>query len=376
MPSCSAKLAPAVLAAAVVSTWAACGGSPSDPDDLPPVVQSISPNFGPIAGGGEITVNGANFTTAATVSIGGQPATDVTVPSIGVIVARVPVAAGPGPADVVVTTEAGSGTLAGGFNYLSPPDNTPPSILAIVIQGSRPNEPPDFADLNETVSISAQVADPETPSDQLQYQWSAATGTFFGEGQNVTWQAPGASDTPLPVTIELRVVERYGQDGIFQHEATATRALSLHDSVRELGDMARGFLTEFSKPQTNQDWRDIMKDFDLAGGTCADPGAIEEEKSQVIAHYTNFFMHNYQIGPATVNVNFGSHCPVRNRAGDACIAVPVFWDSTDERTGKRAQTQGVDRLASAYSKTTSRWWLCSSDLVETKGSLGHSLYAR
>jgi len=373
MSSHAIRLAVAVLAAATMAT---CGGSPSEPDDLSPVVQSISPNFGPIAGGSEITVHGVHFTAATTLTIGGQAATDVAVPSADVIIAKVPAAGGAGPADVVVTSEAGSGTLTGGFNYLSPPDNVPPTIMAIVIQGGRPNEPPDFADLNETVSISAQVSDPETASDQLEYQWTALVGTIVGEGQTVSWHAPDASETPLPVAIELRVIERYGQDGIFQHEATAARTLSLHDSVREVGNMARRFLDEFSQPQTNKDWRDIMMDFDLAGGTCAEPGAIAEERLQVTAHYTNFVMHNYDIGPATASVNFGSHCAVRNRPGDACVGVPVYWDSTDTRTGKRAQTNGVDRLSAAYSEMASRWWLCSSDLVESKGSLGHSIYAR
>lgn len=367
----------AALALLAAVTLVRCGGNPSGPDDLKPIVQSVSPNVGPIAGGGEITVRGLNFTAGTTLSIGGQAAIDVAMPSADTITAKVPAAGGAGAADVVATNEHGAGTLAGGFNYLSPPDNTPPTITAIVIQGSRPNEPPDFADLHETVSLSAQVSDPETAADQLEYQWTALAGTIVGEGPNVSWQAPDASETtPVAVAIELRVIERYGQDNIFQHEAMATRTLSLHDSVREVGDMARRFLTEFSKPNPSDDWREIMIDFDLAGGTCADPGAIEEEKGQVITHYTNFVMHNYEIDPATVNVNFGSHCALRNRAGDACTGVPVFWDSTDKRTGKRAQTQGIDRLAAAYSKTASRWWLCSSDLVETEGSLGHSIYAR
>jgi hypothetical protein len=364
----------AVLTLLTALFAAGCGGNPSEPDDLRPVVQSISPNFGPITGGSAITVHGLNFTGPITLTIGGQAATDVAVPSADVITAKVPAAAGAGPADVVVSSGTGTGTLTGGFNYLAPPDNSPPSITAIVIQGNRPNEPPDFADLNEAISISAQVNDPETASDQMRYEWTAAVGSFSGEGQTVTWQAPATAETPLPVAIEVRVVERYGQDGIFEHVVTATRILSLHDSAREVGDMARRFLTEFSKPQSNQDWRDIMKDFDLAGGTCLRPSAIEEEKQQVITHYTNFVMHEYEIGPATVSVNFGSICAVRARPGDACVGVPVYWDSTDTRTNKRAQTTGVDRLSAAYAEHAARWWLCSSDLVGS--SLGHSIYGR
>jgi hypothetical protein len=67
------------------------------------------------------------------------------------------------------------------------------------------------------------------------------------------------------VDLTLRVVEPYGVNGTLQHEVTRGHPLSLHDSPRELGDMARRFLTEFSQPQTNQDWRSVMRDFDLEG---------------------------------------------------------------------------------------------------------------
>jgi hypothetical protein len=50
-----------------------------------------------------------------------------------------------------------------------PPANAAPSITAIAVQGSRRNEPPNFADVSESVAVSATVTDPETPLDQLQY---------------------------------------------------------------------------------------------------------------------------------------------------------------------------------------------------------------
>jgi hypothetical protein len=354
-----------------------CGGSPTGPRPDPvaeaPAVQSITPNRGPIAGGTSVTIRGLRFAAGATVTIGGHVATDVTVQGTDLIAARTPAGAVQGAADVVVTVAGRSGRLAAGFTYELPPANAPPVIGSIAAQGSRPGQPANFADVGQSIAVSAMVTDAETPSDQLEYHWSATLGTLTGSGRSVTWQAPAIASTPITVTITLRVVERYGVDGIFQHEVTGTRAVSLHDSAREVGEMARRFLDEFSKPQTNKDWQDIMRDFSAA--RCPDPREVESEREDVIRHYTYFFMHSYTIGSASVSFNFGARCPFRNRPGDACVAVPVFWDSTDNRTNVRGQTSGTDYIAAAYSTAESRWWLCSSDYDAT-GNQVHTFYSR
>ena len=252
-----------------------------------------------------------------------------------------------------------------------PPANTPPVITSIAVQGGGARQPARFANVGESVAVSATVTDAETPAGQLEYHWSAPLGTFSGSGRSVTWQAPATAATPLAVTLTLRVVERYGSGGSFQQEVSGTSQVALHDSVREVGDMARRFLTEFSKPQTNQDVQDIMRDFNAA--RCPDPSQIEAERQDVVRHYTNFFMHGYTIGPAGVTLNFDAACGFRNRPGDACVAVPVSWDSTDQRTNERGQAIGIDHLAAAYSMDDARWWLCSSDF-ESTGALAPSFY--
>jgi hypothetical protein len=140
--------------------------------------------------------------------------------------------------------------------------------------------------------------------------------------------------------------------------------------------MARRFLTEFSQPQTNQDWRSVMRDFDLQGGVCPEPRLVEDERRDVVEHYTNFVMHQYVIGPAATTVNFDQVCPVRDRSGDACVAVPVSWDSTDKRNNVRSATSGVDYLSASYSTSDSRWWLCSSDFLAPAQTAGHVFYRR
>ena len=90
-----------------------------------PVVNSITPTGGGVAGGDPITISGAHFASGATVTIGGNAATGVTVVRSTLITATVPAGVA-GPADVVVTnTDSQFGTLSGGYTYftLRPPEN-------------------------------------------------------------------------------------------------------------------------------------------------------------------------------------------------------------------------------------------------------------
>ena len=257
-----------------------------------------------------------------------------------------------------------------------PPASALPIIDAITVQGRRPRQPARFADLRETVDVSAVVRDAETPIDELVYQWSATAGTFSGAGRGVAWTAPDAATTPSTVTITLKVIENYGRPGepkTFSQEVTGTQTLSLHDSRSEVEDYAIRFLTLFSQPQTNKNWPDIMRDFKAAA--CPVPGLVDSEKDEVIRHYTFFTMHTFNIQNATTRVSFGEGCSFRDRPGDACVSPPVMWDSTDSRDGTRAVARGIDHIAAVYSAADARWWLCSSDF-EATSSIGHQSYGR
>jgi hypothetical protein len=259
-----------------------------------------------------------------------------------------------------------------------PPANSLPSIDGIAVQGRRAGQPARFADVRETVDVVATVRDAETPVDELTYQWTATTGTFTGAGRAVTWTAPESASTPAMVTITLKVIENYGHPGQprnYSQEVSGTQTLALHDSGREVGEMAVRFLTEFSKPQTNQDWQDVMRDFKAAA--CARPGEVDAERLDVVNHYENFVMHAYTIGQPTVNVAFGGSCAFRpaNLVGDACAITTVDWDSTDLRNGSRARTQGRSHISASYSTADTRWWLCGSHFEPTT-SLLHPFYAR
>ena len=90
--------------AVVLGGWGPC----------PPVITSVLPNTGPVGGGTPITITGNYFSSPATVTIGGAPATNVQVVNATTITAVTP-ASPAGPADVVVTIGNREGVLPAGF---------------------------------------------------------------------------------------------------------------------------------------------------------------------------------------------------------------------------------------------------------------------
>ena len=81
-----------------------------------PVALTITPATGPVVGGTLFVLAGSNL-GGATVTVGGAPATSVTVDPTGSILAGTTPAGTAGNQPVVVTTASGSATVPGGFTY-------------------------------------------------------------------------------------------------------------------------------------------------------------------------------------------------------------------------------------------------------------------
>jgi len=92
--------------AIILGAWGAC----------PPVVGSVAPNVGTIAGGTPITISGNYFLGTTSVTIGGAAATGVQIVSATTINAITPAGAA-GSAAVSVTANGQTGSLAGGYSY-------------------------------------------------------------------------------------------------------------------------------------------------------------------------------------------------------------------------------------------------------------------
>jgi hypothetical protein len=161
----------------------------------PPTVTAVAPNSGPIAGGTTVTITGTNFMTGSTVSVGGAPATNVTVVSATSITAVTP-ALREGAADVTVVNSLGqSGTRLNGFSYMAPaptvtavtPSSGPTSGgTTLTISGS------NFAAIGSTADmlIDLNTADPVGTTVTPTIMANGTIGTYSG-----SWYA---STTPLP----------------------------------------------------------------------------------------------------------------------------------------------------------------------------------
>lgn len=255
----------------------------------------------------------------------------------------------------------------GGNQQLPPPSNHPPVIQSITVQGTRTREPAGYADVKETVRVAAVVTDEETPVDQLLYAWSAAAGTFAGTGAKVTWTAPADAQTPASVALTLKVTEKYGQPGgplVYSQDVSGAATVSLHDSVKEVGDLARQFLLDFSDSRiTDVDY--ILRNFTTSTDACASGTANEHD--DVAKNRVDYRINTSSIGAADVSVEFGGTCAFRGRPGDACAEVPSQWHSTrltgggPEPIGAPERADGIDQVTAIYLASSGQWGLCASD---------------
>ena len=333
------------------------GGGPVQPTPILPSVSAVSPSAGTTLGGTAVTITGANFAAGATVSVGGAAATNVVVASATSITA-VTAARSAGAVEVTVTVNGRSGSLPNAFTYIAPQqvNNDPPVIQSITALGLKPNEPANFADLSEEIAVTATMTDKESTPDKLVYEWTGTDGAFSGSGQSVRWRAPASGATPFTANLKLTVVDRFqttdgsGLPITFEHRVERPFTVKVHDSVKEVGDMATLFLENFSKSAVSVD--EVMKDF-LVGcyGTAA-------ERQDVIDNRNEFTITSYSVGPPSVTVKFGGTCAFRGRPGDACSNTRVSWTSISKDTGRTGTASGVDQVAAVY--RDARWWLCDS----------------
>ena len=362
-----------VLCVIAAIACASCHGGPAAPTGIS--VTSVSPPSGTTLGGTPVTIVGQNFTGGATVTIGGVAATDVQVTSPRTISATTGQHAS-GVADITVVSGGKTSTLPAAFTFVAPAPtiNSPPVIVSITARGTRPNEPVGFADLGEEVNLTAVVQDAETAPANLTYEYTTDSGaTITGTGPAVRWRAPQSGPTPFNATILLKVTEKYSTvdpSGLpITRENVATRAgtISVHNSAREIANMAESFLIDFSRQLRPTD---VLRDF---RDTCPSAsGGKTAELNDITENQRDYTITQWNVGTARVTVAFGGQCTLfsnRFRPGDGCATVPTEWFSTLKRdtaagkTGDKFHVVGIDQVSAAFAD--GRWWLCESDFLGT-----------
>ena len=345
-----------------------CSKSPTAPSTALGV-SSISPSQGSTTGGTNISINGANFASDATVTVGGVAATNVAMQSSSVLTAVVGAATSPGAGDVVVTSGGHSVTLARAFTFVAPSGtNQPPAITGIRSIGSHPNQPSGFADQDEIVTLISTVSDAETSTSSLTTTWSGP-GSFSASEPITIWRLPATvSPTPSAVTATLTVTETYVEGAVtHKNVTTAPFVMQVHDSQKEILDLGEDFLTLFSQSQISS--TDVLHNFSTA---CDRGDGYRSEKSDTDANrtYLREDFSKFTVARLTpVLVNFGGRCPFRARLADACSQFRVHWEATyikavdNHKVGDHETTTGIDYVTAVLENN--RWRLCHSDFDGT-----------
>ena len=116
---------------ALIGLWFAVPmllAAPSAAQSVAPTLIRVEPDNDITTGGATVQIIGENFQDGATVTIGGNAASNVIFVSPTGLIVEVP-AGTAGSADVVVTNPDGKpDTLAGGFTYIEPP---PPTLTRV-----------------------------------------------------------------------------------------------------------------------------------------------------------------------------------------------------------------------------------------------------
>jgi len=339
--------------------------SPTGPSSGNLKISSVSPTGGSTDGGTAIVITGSGFAAGATVTVGGTAAANVVVSSATEIRAVTPAHAA-GAAAIIVSVAGEAATLAGGFTYSAPAaPNAPPVITALSGRGSKPNEPSGFVDLGETITLTATVTDAETPVSQLTYEWTAPQGTITGTGASVSFLATQGIPAPSDLPVTLTVIERYqgtdpnGAPAQKENRVTGTLTLHVHDSVREVGDLALDFLFLFSTSSVSPE--NVVHNFST---TCDGGRGRADELADVTANRAKFIINSAQISRTSLTVNFGGVCTLKNpHNADACVTYHAKWVSTVIATGQQETVDGTELVTGVYENN--KWFLCHS---EFKGS--------
>jgi hypothetical protein len=205
-----------------------CGGN-TGPSSTAPTVSSIDPNHGPAGGGTSIHIVGNHFA--------GAPATEVIVESATSITAKT-TAHQTGASDVTVAVGGRNGTLPGAFNYDT---DTAPVITSVTAQGTRPNEPKNFADLDEEVAVKAVVEDPDTPADRLTFEFASRPCSYLPRDGDACASVPSTWDSVCAPGVTCDPGRSQGIDYVTAvYEGTEWKLCASY--FQGVGRVQRGFI--------------------------------------------------------------------------------------------------------------------------------------
>ena len=204
----------------------------------------------------------------------------------------------------------------------------------------------------QTVQLSASVSDPETPIQQLVFEWSAnAPGAFEGTGAQVRWRAGNTIVSPIQVEVRLTVIERYTvpvgrSTETRENQTTSTVTVHANNSREELSNLALTFLRDFGNSNNSPEF--CVRNFtDRCRGKQAELNDIRADRQQ-------WTIASYEVRVERVEI-----------VGDtAYIYAPCTFVSLPRNptTPAPPPSVGICALTAVYEPY--RWWLCTSNYCQ------------
>jgi hypothetical protein len=227
----------------------------------------------------------------------------------------------------------------------TPPPNVAPTISSLTVSQPR-------VEVGQSVQLSATVSDPETPVQQLVYEWTAtAAGTFEGTGAQVGWRPATTLVSPTQVEVRLTVIERYSvpvgrTTETRENRTTSTVIVHANNSRIELENLALAFLRDFGDSSNTAEF--CVRNFtDRCRGKADELNDIRDDRQRyVIASYSVRVERIEVVGTT------------------AYIYAPCTFNSVDRRTGVPLKPSvGICALTAVYEPY--RWWLCTSNYCQS-----------
>lgn len=232
-----------------------------------------------------------------------------------------------------------------------PVQNQAPVIDSVVSNVQR-------AEVGTDVIFTATVRDAETPVSQLIFEWAADGGTFTGAGASISWRPPDNATTPADFVIRLTVREQYGTAPAGgqrpEHRITSnSNPVRVHNSVKELGDMAMRFLTDFANSSVSADT--CVREF---SNSCPEKARersqIQDNRRDYEILSSSLRLREVVVSQDKMSGRMRVDCSFTSRV-KACVpgnGVPNCTVGAIERVSGDCNTTAVYEQG--------RWWLCES----------------
>lgn len=170
-----------------------------------PEITSLSPNNGPITGGGTVIMTGKYFMKGATVKFGEELSSSVSINNSTSAFVRVPAVTKWGPVDVTIeNTDGTSAVLKNGYTY-----NEPPKLL---FTSAAPDKGATTG--NENVILTGQEF---KTGVKVYFNSVASPSVVFNSSQQLTVKTPAWSQEE---TVDIKVVNPDGTEAVLTQAFT------------------------------------------------------------------------------------------------------------------------------------------------------------